>query len=137
LAKLFHLKILTPERQFFEGDVESLTVTTTDGRYSFLAGHVPTVMPVAVGSLVIKSPDGTEEAFASEGFLEVDHEGLNVYVQACEHPGEIDENRAEEARRRAEERLRQRRSMTEYGQSKMAMARALARLQISKRNGYH
>lgn len=136
MSKLFHLKVLTPERQFFEGDVESLTVTTTDGKYSFLAGHAPIVMPVCVGSLVIKSPDGTEEVFTSEGFLEVDHEGLSVYVQACEHAGEIDKNRAEEALRRAEERLRQRRSMTEYRQSKAALARALARLQISKRSGY-
>ena len=57
MAKLFKLEVLTPERQFFEGDASMLTVTTTDGSFSFLAGHVPIIMPIAVGSFVIKTPE--------------------------------------------------------------------------------
>ena len=135
MSKLFKLEVLTPERQFFEGDVEMLTVTTTDGSFSFLADHVPIIMPIAVGSVFIKTPEKTIEAFTSEGFLEVHHEGVMVYVQACERPDEIDSARANEAQRRAEERLRQRQSMTEYQQSKMALARAMARLQVTQKRG--
>ncbi|UOO37264.1 ATP synthase F1 subunit epsilon [Oscillospiraceae bacterium CM] len=132
MAKLFNLKILTPEKQFFDGDAEVLTVTTTDGRFSFLADHAPLVMPIAVGTLYVKTPTETREVFNSEGFLEVRHGGVLVYVQACEKPEDIDEARAEEARLRAEERLRQQQSMQEYRQSKLALARAMARLQVTK-----
>ncbi|HHT16882.1 MAG TPA: ATP synthase F1 subunit epsilon [Papillibacter sp.] len=132
MEKVFNLEVLTPERPFFEGEAVSLTVTTTDGQFTFLAGHAPIVMPVVVGSIVIKTPEGqTIEAFNSEGFLELGHELTSVYLQACERPEDIDRLRAEEAKRRAEERLRQRQSMSEYTQNKMALARAMARLSVS------
>lgn len=137
MAKLFKLEVLTPERVFFSGDVEMLTVTTTDGKFSFLAGHTPIVMPIVIGTLTIRTPQETLEVFASEGFLEVGHNGVNVYVQACEKPEDIDKSRAEEARIRAEERLRQKQSMSEYKQSKMALARAMARLRISAKGRVH
>lgn len=132
MAKLYNLKILTPERQVFDGDVESLIATTLDGKFEFLAGHVPVIMPLDVGTLVIRSETGTTEIFNSEGFLEVRREGVMVYIQACEKPEEIDRQRAEEAKLRAEERMRQQQSMQEYRQSKLAMARAMARLQVSR-----
>ena len=53
MAKTFNLEVLTPERPFFEGEAVSLTVTTTDGQFTFLADHAPIVMPVAVGTIVI------------------------------------------------------------------------------------
>lgn len=134
MAKMFKLTILTPERQFFDGDVEALTVTTTDGRFTFLADHVPIVMPITVGTLSLKTETETKDVFNSEGFLEVRHEGVMVYVQACEKPEEIDKSRAEEAKLRAEERLRQRQSMQEYRQSKLALARAMTRLRITQQN---
>lgn len=137
MSKLFSIKILTPERVVYDGDVEYLIVTTTDGRYSFLANHVPIVMPLASGTLSFKAPNETKDVFNSEGFLEVHHEGILVYVQACETPEEIDKRRAAEARERAEERMRQKQSMKEYQQSKMALARAMARLQITKIHGIH
>lgn len=136
MAKLFNLKILTPERQFFDGDAEVLTVTATDGRFSFLAGHVPVVMPLAVGTLSFRTGDESREVFNSEGFLEVRHGGVIVYVQACESPEEIDKRRAEEAKMRAEERLRQQQSMQEYRQSKLALARAMARLRITRTDDF-
>jgi F-type H+-transporting ATPase subunit epsilon len=135
MAKLFNLKILTPERQFFDGDVETLTVTTVDGRFTFLAGHIPVVMPLTVGTLAFKTPDESKEVFNSEGFLEVRHDSIMVYVQACEKPEDINKQRAEEARLRAEERLRQQQSMQEYRQSKLALARAMARLQATSKGG--
>jgi len=132
MAKLFKLTVITPEHEVFDGEVESLKVTTFDGQFAFLAGHVPIVMPLVVGSIKIKTPDETLEVFNSEGFLEIDHEGAMVFVQACETPEEIDRFRAEEARIRAEERLRQKQSLREYQNSKLALARAMARLRISK-----
>jgi F-type H+-transporting ATPase subunit epsilon len=131
MAKLFKLAVFTPEHEVFSGDVEALTVTTLDGEYTFLADHAPLVMPLVVGTLKIRTSGETLEVFNSEGFLEIDHEGASVFVQASESPEEIDKFRAEEARIRAEERLRQKQSNREYQNSKLALARAMARLKIT------
>jgi F-type H+-transporting ATPase subunit epsilon len=132
MAKLYNLKILTPERQFFDGEVEALTVSAPDGRFTILANHLPIVMPLMVSTILYKKDDKWFEVFNSEGFMEVRHEGVIVYVQACERPEEIDANRAEEARHRAEERLRQNQSTEEYRESKLALARAIGRLRVSQ-----
>ena len=131
MAKLFNLKILTPEREFFDGDVEAVTANAPDGKVTVLADHTPFIMPVSVGIISIKRDGVWEDSVNSEGFMEVHHEGVLIFVQTCEHPDEIDTRRAEEARRRAEERLRQKQSMNEYKKSKIALARAMARLRIT------
>ena len=134
MPKLFNLKILTPEREFFSGEVEAVTANAPDGSIMILADHAPFIMPVVVGTIGIKNKEGEwESSVNSEGFMEVRHEGVLIFVQACEHPDEIDARRAEEAKKRAEEHLRQKQSMSEYKQSKIALARAMARLQIGNK----
>ena len=132
MNKLFNLKILTPEREFFDGDVEAITLCAPDGKVTVLADHTPFIMPVIVGTISIKKDGEWEESVNSEGFMEVHHEGVLVFVQTCERSGEIDALRAEEARRRAEELLRQKQSISEHKQSEIALARAMARLKITK-----
>ncbi|MCL2821120.1 MAG: ATP synthase F1 subunit epsilon [Oscillospiraceae bacterium] len=130
MAKLFNLKIFTPEREFFDGDVEGVTAIAPDGSVMVLADHAPMVMPVSIGKICIKKDGVWDESVNSEGFMEVRHDGVVIFVQACERPDEIDARRAEEAKKRAEEHLRQKQSMSEYKQSKIALARAMARLQM-------
>ena len=130
MPKLFNLKILTPEREFFSGDVEGVTADAPDGSVMILADHAPFIMPVKIGKIGVKQDDRWDFSVNTEGFLEVRNDGVVIFVQACEHPDEIDARRAEEAKRRAEEHLRQRQSMSEYKQSKVALARAMARLQM-------
>ncbi len=128
LAKKYHLEILTPERQFYIGDVEAFMFEAPDGQVSILADHAPFVAPIVVGTLRIR------EAFCSEGFIEVYHGSAVVFVQACEWPENIDVRRAEESRRRAEERLRQKQSMREMKMTRAALARSMARLRLSRQN---
>jgi len=129
MAKLFNLKILTPEREFFDGDVEAVSADAPDGSVMVLADHAPFIMPVSIGNISVKIDDKWESSVNSEGFMEVRRDGVMIFVQSCEHPDEIDARRAEEARKRAIEDMRQKQSMTEYKQSKIALARAMARLQ--------
>ena len=129
MAKLFNLKILTPEREFFDGDVEAVTAYAPDGSVMVLADHAPFIMPVSIGNISIKQNGTWDSSVNSEGFMEVRRDGVMIFVQSCEHPEEIDARRAEEARKRAIENMRQKQSMTEYKQSKVALARAMARLQ--------
>jgi F-type H+-transporting ATPase subunit epsilon len=132
MAKLFNLKIITPEREFFDGEVEAVSADAPDGSLMILADHTPFIMPVSVGTIRIKIDGKWKDSVNSEGFLEVRHEGVLIFVQTCEHPEEIDTRRAEEARRRAEEHLRQKQSISEYKQSQIALARAMARLSAKK-----
>ena len=127
----FHLQILTPARMFFEDTVEALTFTTTDGEWTILAGHIPFSAPLVVGSIRI-CQDGTwREAFQSEGFMEFDHEGAHVFVQACEWPEEIDAARALQAEQRARSRLSDPKNPVEVEWTRIALTRAMRRLQIS------
>ena len=134
MAKLFNLKIFTPEREFFEGNVEAVSADAPDGNVMILADHAPFIMPITVGTIRIKQYDKWDESVNTSGFLEVHHEGVLIFVQACEHPDEIDARRAEDAKKRAEEHLRQKQSMSEYKQSKIALARAMTRLQLARGN---
>ena len=129
MSKLFNLKIFTPERVFHDGDVEGVSADAPDGSVMILADHAPFITPVVIGHIGIKQNGEWESSVNSEGFMEVRHDGVVIFVQSCEHPEEIDARRAEEARRRAEEHLRQKQSMSEYKTSKVALARAMARLQ--------
>lgn len=132
-SNTFYIQIMTPEKMFFAGEVESLRITTTDGNMEILKGHIPITAPLEVGSLAMKQDGKWREAFQSEGFLEVNKEGVHVFVQACEWPEDIDAARAAAAEHRALERMRQQKSMMEYQWTRIALARAAARLSAAKK----
>ncbi|NLB36131.1 MAG: ATP synthase F1 subunit epsilon [Clostridiales bacterium] len=132
MSKTYKLDILPPEREFFSGQVEALIITAPDGELAILADHAPIVAPLVVGSFKMKIDGEWREAFNSEGFLEVSKLGTVLLAQACEWPEDIDIRRAEQSKRRSEEKLRQQRSINEYKGSKIALARAMARLRVTK-----
>ena len=129
----FELSIMTPERQFFSGQVEALTVTGIDGQMTVLAGHAPMVVSLDIGEISIKQDGTWRLAVNTEGFMEVMGVSVVMFVQACEWPEDIDVRRAEEAKHRAEERIRQRQSILESQTSKIALARAMVRLRATHR----
>lgn len=132
MAKTFRLMVLTPEREFFNGDAVYVGVNTISGSMGVLAEHIPMVSALDVGTLVIRA-DGENErtAFHSEGFIEVRADGVYVLCQACEWPEEIDEKRALEAERRAEERLaRSAEDTRAFKRNRVALMRALTRRRV-------
>ena len=130
--KTFRLEVLTPERQFFDGEVEQVIVEACDGRLSVLAGHAPMVAPLADGTLVLRQSGQERRAFHSMGILEVRPDRVLVFAQACEWPEEIDENRARAAYEKATEELRQRQSILEHRHSQLSLSRAMARLRLKR-----
>ena len=126
----FRLEIVTPEREFFNDDVESLVVDTPDGKRGILAGHTPMVAALAVGMVSIRKGGQWLMCFASEGFIEVRPDKVFINAQVMEWPNEIDEHRAEVAAAKAEERLRQEQSLREYNVSKASLIRAMTRLRV-------
>jgi len=128
----FQLDILTPEHAFYSGPAEGVIVTTPDGELCVLAMHAPLVTPLEIGVIDLNINGAWKQAFISEGFMEVGHSRTVIFTQACEWPEDIDRRRAEEAAQREQERLRQQRSIREQKSSQIALARAMARLRVTR-----
>ena len=91
------------------------------------------VIAVELGALHYKTPDGASVTTAvSMRYTEIMNTRVSVLVNTAERPEDIDVKRAEEAKERAEERLRQKQSIQEYHLSQASLARAMARLKASR-----
>ena len=131
MAKTLYLEIITPEKQFFTGNVEGIVLPALDGQYGVQPGHEPIVSALEPG-IVRYCVDGAwKEIVVTQGFAEIMPDYAIMLVSTAERPDEIDRARAERAKQRAEERLRQQQSIQEYYHSKAALARAMARLKAS------
>ncbi|MGN1420135.1 MAG: FoF1 ATP synthase subunit delta/epsilon [Eubacterium sp.] len=132
----FQLKIIASNRVFFDGNAEKLILPTIDGgSEGFLAHHENCVVPVDAGEMKITDAEGKDiSAFVGSGFMEFfDNSAMLVCISA-ELPEEIDERRAREAKERAEEELREQRSILEYHHSQANLARAMERLKVKNRH---
>ncbi|MCQ2459787.1 MAG: ATP synthase F1 subunit epsilon [Ruminococcus sp.] len=134
MAKTFHLEIIATDRVFFQGEVEHLVVTAIDGLLGIMAGHEPLVTCLPTGELKYLVDGEWKYAAISEGFIEVMPESSIILAETCELPEEIDIKRAEEARERAREMLRQKQSIKEYYQTQAALNRAMNRLKVSQKH---
>ena len=134
MAKTFHLEIIATDRLFFSGEVEHLVITAIDGLLGIMAGHEPLVTPLPTGELKYLVDGEWKYAAISEGFIQVMPDSSIILAETCELPEEIDIKRAQEARERAEERLRQKQSIKEYYETQAALNRAMNRLKISQKH---
>lgn len=130
----FSLEILTPDRQFFSGEVETLILPIIDGEYGVMKGHEPVVTIVEPGTLRYLIDGQWNLAAVTSGIAEIMPEYTVLLLSAAEHPEEIDRARADAAKQRAEERLRQKTSDHEHASSQAALSRAMARLKTTSRN---
>jgi len=133
MSDTFYVEILTPNRKFFWGDVESVVLNTPSGEIGILKDHMPMVALVDVGIIKVKKNADWVEAVLGQGFMEVSQNKVVILVDSAEWPDEIDINRANAAKERAQERILRRANKTEYIQSKAALARAMARLAARKK----
>ena len=137
MAPTFKLEIVTPERVFLSETAEMVIVKTPQGELGVLAGHIPLVVAIDIGPIKIRKAGGEElEAVLTEGFMEVKQDKTIIFTDTAEWPHEIDANRAEAARKRAEERLAMKQSEVEYVRSQTALTRAMARLKVKDHNHY-
>ncbi|WP_295067755.1 ATP synthase F1 subunit epsilon [Ruminococcus sp.] len=134
MAKTFHLEIIATDRLFFSGEVEHLVITAIDGLIGIMAGHEPLVTCLPTGELKYLVNGEWKYAAISEGFIQVMPDSSIILAETCELPEEIDIKRAQEARERAEELLRQKQSIKEYYETQAALNRAMNRLKISQKH---
>jgi len=118
-----------------EEDVISLQVRASDGRLGVLHNHAPLIASLIPGRLVCRDGQGKEKVLAvGEGFLEVLKNQVKVLCDFADFPEEIDVKRAQEARERAEKRLKERsKPDIDDGRAEAALRRALVRLRLGGR----
>lgn len=129
-----NLEIITPEKPVFKDNIEAVTIPGTLGSFQILKDHAPLISSFEVG--VIKVKKGSAESFytTSGGTVEVNHNQILVLADSIEKINDIDVDRAEQAKKRAEERL-QRKSEAEIDEARAraALNRALNRLNAVKK----
>ena len=124
----FILNITASSGEFYQGSCESMVLPVKDGVYGVQAGHSPVLVAIHMGMLKFTVDGETREILVGDGIAEVTPTFVLLLVDSAERPEDIDKNRAEAARIRAEERLQ---SMHEYYQTKIALDRAMQRLQTA------
>ena len=127
----FILNITASSGEFYQGSCESMVLPVKDGVYGVQAGHSPVLVAIHMGMLKFTVDGETREILVGDGIAEVTPTFVLLLVDSAERPEDIDKNRAEAARIRAEERLQHQQSMHEYYQSKIALDRAMQRLQAA------
>ena len=134
MTNTFYLNILASDHVFYKGRVETLVLPVPDGQEALLAHHADTIMSIVVGELRFRDEEGAwHEAIVGRGFAQMINNRATVLVDTAEKPEEIDLKRAQAAKERAEEQLRQKQSMQEYYMTQASLARAMNRLRAANR----
>jgi len=127
------LEIITAERQVFADDVNVVVAPGIEGELGILPHHAPLMTMLKPGELLIRKDGEETYLVVSGGFLEVRPDKVIVLADACERAEEIDITRAEEAKHRAEERLKTHPPGLDISRAQAALLRSLIRLRIAER----
>jgi F-type H+-transporting ATPase subunit epsilon len=137
LPDSIELIIVTPKRQFLRERVVEVTLPGADGQLGVLPGHAPLITELGIGELSYRAKSGGEGTMVViSGFAEVLGDRVTVLAETAEHPEEIDLARAEEAKKRAEERLASAASNPEidWARAAIALQRSLIRIQVARKH---
>lgn len=128
MAEKFKLTIVTPDREFFNEEAEMVEFNTTEGEIGVYAGHAPLTVIVKPGILTITQGETVRNAALHAGFVQILPEEITILAEIIEWPDEIDKQRAEEAKQRAEGRLAERSANIDLDRAQAALMRAVARI---------
>jgi len=129
-------KVVTPERTVFQDEIDQITLPATEGEVTILPNHTPYITVLGFGEIVFKK-DGKESSLAvSGGFVEFNNNELVVLADMAERAEEIDLQRAEEAKKQAEETMKQKITLeeSEYALVAAAIERESARIKVAKKH---
>lgn len=136
MAKLM-LEIVTPDKMFYKDEAEMVIVRGSEGEMGILFDHEPFVTPLDIGTIRIKNNGQFKIAALSQGYLQITEEKVVILSDTAEWPEEIDVERAEKARERAEKRLQQKTPDLDILRAEIALKKAAARLGVAKITGKH
>ncbi len=132
MADSMKLKIVAPERIFYEGESSFLEFTTTEGDMGIYPNHIPLTAIIAPGILRIHNSDTVQEAALMSGFIQILQDSVTILAESVEWPDEIDANRAKEAEIRARRRIEDG-SGVDMNRAELALKKALIRQTLAGR----
>lgn len=130
-----HVEVVTAERELYNGEATLVSAPGSEGRLGILPRHAAILALLAPGELRVELNGQEEPLFVSGGFIEVFENNVTVLADTAEHAEEIDQARAEEARRRAQERLANVQDNQERAELQSALERAINRLRVAELAG--
>ncbi|MCM3442878.1 F0F1 ATP synthase subunit epsilon [Metabacillus halosaccharovorans] len=126
------VNVVTPDGPVYDADVEMVSVKAQSGELGILPGHIPMVAPLQIGAVRLKKGSSTELVAVTGGFIEVRPDKVTILAQAAETAESIDVNRAQAAKKRAEERLNQKTEDIDFKRAELALKRAINRLDVTR-----
>ncbi len=133
MTETLRLEIVTPEAIAYSEDVEMVTLPSVEGELGILPGHVGLMTQLVPGEMIVHR-DGHDEFLAvGEGLVEVTGKRVSILTDMAIAADKIDEAKIEEARQRAEARLREKISAEEVASVNASLARSLAQLHVKRR----
>ena len=133
MANTLKLEIVTPDAKTYSEDVDMVTLPGSEGEMGIYPNHVPLMTQVVAGEITVKKGGRDHFLAIGEGFAEITGTRVAVMTDMAIKAENIDEAKAEEARRRAEARLAERLDDEEESMVKAALARSLAQLKVKRR----
>ncbi len=129
--KKMAVKIIAPDRPFFEGKLTFIEFNTTEGILGIYPRHIPMTVVISPGVLRLVDEKETRVAALHSGFAEILGDSITILAESVEWPEEIDRNRAEEAKIRAERRIKE--TAADQNRAELALKRAVVRLALTKK----
>lgn len=135
MADTFELEIVTPEKLVVRDVAEEIQIPARNGFIGVLPGHAPLITELAVGEITYRNAGTTAVLSVAWGFAEVLPTKVTILAESAEKPEEIDVARAQEAKKRAEERLQGGQGEIDYRRALTALQRAETRLDVASKAG--
>lgn len=133
MAETLRLEIVTPAAVAYSADVHMVTLPAVDGQIGIYPHHVPLLTRIVPGELIVRVGGEETSLAVGEGLVEVTGDRVAVVTDMAVSAAQIDEARIEEARQRAEARLRDAISDAEVATVNASLARSLAQLRVKQR----
>ena len=134
MAATLKLEIVTPEAVTYSEDVDMVTLPGVEGEMGIFPIHVPLMTQIVPGEVSVRKNGQDYFLAVGEGFVEITGARVAILTDMAIKAGDIDETKAEEARKRAEERMNEKLSDEEMANVSAALAHSLAQLKVKRRN---
>ncbi|MFD0050863.1 F0F1 ATP synthase subunit epsilon [Actinomycetes bacterium NPDC127524] len=132
--KTIKVSVVTPDGPVYDAEVEMVSTKAKSGELGIMAGHIPMVAPLQIGSVRLKNEGHTDLIAVNGGFLEVRPDVVTILAQTAERAETIDLARAQAAKARAEQRLQDSTDAVDAKRAELALKRAVNRINIAERN---
>ena len=128
---LFEVKIITPEREFYTGQVTMIEFNTTEGEIGVYKNHIPLTVVLAPGIVTLTEENDAKTAAVHAGFAEILGDQVTILAEIAEWPNEINVKRAKEAEERARQRIEAKSGDIDLVRAEIALKKSLVRQQVA------